>query len=310
MPPTAMQRQFGGNDDAARRPATRSSATLPFFRVQLTLNSLRRPSLDVLYLHGVPAEHRMPLEDALAICNGLIKEGKAQQLGLSNFPAWEVVHIYHICKQNGWALPKVCQVVYNCVQREAEAEIIPALRALGMRCGATDVFAGGLLMDQPHPANAGLIRCQVCPKCFDTKFYRDMHVARRHSKPNSLARVTNESLEPVASPRLSMSKVPDAEGMEATWKDGSIRAQRIIHMSCQRAQLDMRRVALHWLRAHSALRAGDMVLLNCSSSKDLVELLQQWATATKPLPGPLLVALDKGWKTSKGDNPSYFADSL
>jgi hypothetical protein len=31
--------------------------------------------------------------------------------------SWEVVHIYHICLQNGWCLPTVYQGMYNALTR-------------------------------------------------------------------------------------------------------------------------------------------------------------------------------------------------
>ena len=40
----------------------------------------------------------------------LYAEGKFQQLGLSNYQSWEVVHIYHHMLSNGWVLPTIYQV--------------------------------------------------------------------------------------------------------------------------------------------------------------------------------------------------------
>ncbi len=44
-------------------------------------------------------------------------EGKFKELGLSNFAAWEVAEVYHICKKNGWVLPTVYQGMYNPITR-------------------------------------------------------------------------------------------------------------------------------------------------------------------------------------------------
>ena len=43
----------------------------------------------------------------------LIAEGKFKELGLSNYAAWEVADVYHICKKNGWVLPTIYQGMYN-----------------------------------------------------------------------------------------------------------------------------------------------------------------------------------------------------
>ena len=44
-------------------------------------------------------------------------EGKFKEFGLSNYAAWEVVDIYHICKARGWVLPTVYQGMYNPITR-------------------------------------------------------------------------------------------------------------------------------------------------------------------------------------------------
>ena len=46
-------------------------------------------------------------------------EGKFKEFGLSNYAAWEVVDIYHICKAKGWVLPSVYQGMYNPITRYA-----------------------------------------------------------------------------------------------------------------------------------------------------------------------------------------------
>lgn len=38
------------------------------------------------------------------------KEGKLKEFGLSNFAPWEVMEIFHLCKDHGWIKPTVYQV--------------------------------------------------------------------------------------------------------------------------------------------------------------------------------------------------------
>jgi aflatoxin B1 aldehyde reductase len=46
-----------------------------------------------------------------------ILEGKFKEFALSNFAAWEVVKVYHICKSKGWVLPTIYQGMYNPITR-------------------------------------------------------------------------------------------------------------------------------------------------------------------------------------------------
>lgn len=43
-------------------------------------------------------------------CSFIPQQGKFEELGLSNYAAWEVAEIYTLCKINNWVLPTVYQV--------------------------------------------------------------------------------------------------------------------------------------------------------------------------------------------------------
>ena len=108
--------------------------------------SLRRLSIesaDILYLHF--PDPSTPIEVTLAACAQLYRQGKFRELGLSNFPAWLVVDIWHICKNNGWPVPTVYQGVYNAFSRNVEEELFDALRRLGIRFYAYNPLAGGIM---------------------------------------------------------------------------------------------------------------------------------------------------------------------
>jgi aflatoxin B1 aldehyde reductase len=112
---------------------------------QLTesLGRMKCDSVDLLYLHF--PDPNTPVETTLAACAELHQEGKFKHLGLSNFAAWEVVNIWHLCQQNGWPVPVVYQGLYNGLSRGIEPELLPALRHLGMRFYAYNPLAGGIL---------------------------------------------------------------------------------------------------------------------------------------------------------------------
>ncbi len=112
-------------------------------QVSESLKRLRLDSVEVLYLHF--PDPNTPVEETLAACGELHHQGKFRQLGLSNFAAWEVVNVWHLCRRNGWPVPVVYQGLYNGLSRAIESELLPALRHLGMRFRAYNPLAGGIL---------------------------------------------------------------------------------------------------------------------------------------------------------------------
>jgi len=108
-----------------------------------SLKRLGRASVDILYFHF--PDRTTPIEDALETCAKLHAEGKFKELGLSNFPAWMVVDVWHLCKERGWPVPTVYQGLYNGLSRNVERELFDALRKTGMRFYAFNPLAGGLL---------------------------------------------------------------------------------------------------------------------------------------------------------------------
>lgn len=118
-------------------------------QLELSLVALGRDRANIFYLHQ--PDTRALLDDSLRACNELHLQGKFSELGLSNFPAWQVTQIYYKCREEGWVLPTVFQGRYNPLFRQPEDELIPALRMLGMRLHCYSPLEGGLLGDTASP---------------------------------------------------------------------------------------------------------------------------------------------------------------
>ena len=112
-------------------------------QLEESLKRMKRDKVDILYLHFPDAN--TPIEGALEACAKFHEQGKFSELGLSNFPAWMVVDIWHLCQKRGWPKPNVYQGRYNGLSRNVESELFPALRKLGMRFYAFNPLAGGML---------------------------------------------------------------------------------------------------------------------------------------------------------------------
>ena len=102
--------------------------------------------VDTFYLHF--PDKNTPVKGVLKACDELYRAGKFKELGLSNFPAWLVSHVYHICKEKGYVLPTVYEGLYNPLSRKAEEELFDALRNFNMRFYAYNPLAGGLLTNK------------------------------------------------------------------------------------------------------------------------------------------------------------------
>ena len=112
-------------------------------QLETSLDVLKLERADLFYLHQ--PDLATPIEKTLEGCARLHEEGKFVELGLSNYAAWQVADIWHICRKEGWVAPTVYQGIYNALTRAAEPELFPCLRSLGMRFYAYNPLAGGLL---------------------------------------------------------------------------------------------------------------------------------------------------------------------
>eukprot|EP00743_Colponemidia_sp_Colp-15_P005568 GILK01005989.1.p1 GENE.GILK01005989.1~~GILK01005989.1.p1 ORF type:complete len:622 (-),score=56.34 GILK01005989.1:74-1660(-) len=108
-----------------------------------SLQALQMEYVDLLYLHC--PDPVSSLEDSLQQINEFYLEGKFKEFGLSNYAAWEVAHIWHLCDKRGWIKPTVYQGMYNAITRDVERELIPCLKRLRIRFYCYNPLAAGIL---------------------------------------------------------------------------------------------------------------------------------------------------------------------
>lgn len=113
-----------------------------------SLRRMKRDSVDLLYFHF--PDGKTPVDEALETVAELHAQGKVKALGLSNYPAWQVVDIAYKCDKIGCPRPTVYQGMYNALCRNVDPELFPAIRSLGMRFYAFNPLAGGLLTGKHH----------------------------------------------------------------------------------------------------------------------------------------------------------------
>lgn len=118
-------------------------ADAAYKQVNESLERMKLDSVDTVFLHF--PDPATPVESVLGAMADLHDQGKYKELGLSNFPAWMVADVWHICDKHGWVKPTVFEGVYNPLTRRAEAELNDCLNHFGMRFYAYNPMCGGLL---------------------------------------------------------------------------------------------------------------------------------------------------------------------
>lgn len=118
-------------------------ADAAYKQVNESLERMKLDSVEVVFLHF--PDPATPVESVLSAMADLHDQGKYRELGLSNFPAWMVADIWHICDKQGWVKPTVFEGIYNPLTRRAEAELNTCLNNYGLRFYAYNPMCGGLL---------------------------------------------------------------------------------------------------------------------------------------------------------------------
>jgi aryl-alcohol dehydrogenase-like predicted oxidoreductase len=95
--------------------------------------SLRRLATDVIDLYQIHfPDPATPIEETLRGLDDLVTAGKVRYIGYSNFAAWQLVDAQWTARTEHFARPISIQTAFNLLRRQAEAEILPAARALGL----------------------------------------------------------------------------------------------------------------------------------------------------------------------------------
>ena len=111
--------------------------------VEDSLRRLKTDWIDLYQLHQ--PDPLTPLDETIQALDDLVTQGKIRYIGCSNLPSWQVVESQYISKSMGLNRFVSCQDEYNILNRNVEAELIPAMQKYG--CGLLPYFplASGLL---------------------------------------------------------------------------------------------------------------------------------------------------------------------
>lgn len=109
-------------------------------------NSLRRLGtdyIDLYYLHR--DDLNTSLEETVHTLADLVRQGRIRYFGVSNFSAWRLAEVVHLCDKAGIDRPIACQPQYNAMNRMPEAELFPACQYFGIGVVPFSPLARGVL---------------------------------------------------------------------------------------------------------------------------------------------------------------------
>lgn len=111
--------------------------------IEASLRRLRTDYVDLYQLHT--PDPVTPVAETLAALTELVAEGKVRYLGNSNFTGWQIADAAHVARAAGTAPFVSAQNHWSLLEREVEAEVLPAARHFGLGVLPYFPLANGLL---------------------------------------------------------------------------------------------------------------------------------------------------------------------
>lgn len=110
---------------------------------EISLARLATDHIDLYYQHYPDAA--APVEEALETLDELVREGKVLHIASSNVTSEQIRAADRVAAEHGW--PRFCgtQIEWNLLNRDVEAEIVPAARDLGVGVVPYFPLASGML---------------------------------------------------------------------------------------------------------------------------------------------------------------------
>jgi aryl-alcohol dehydrogenase-like predicted oxidoreductase len=158
-----------------QEPTSRGSTRYHLVRaVEASLQRLKTDRIDILYLHHY--DTGTALEDTLRSLELLVQQGKILYPAASNFAAWQVMRSLGIAERRGYTPFACLQPMYNLAKRQAEVEILPMAKEMGIGVCTYSPLAGGLLTGKyVSPSAEGRLKVNAAYKVrYGEAHYQDV----------------------------------------------------------------------------------------------------------------------------------------
>jgi len=131
--------------DMGYGPAAGAKGGRAYIRRAVTesLRRLRTDHIDLYQLHT--PDPVTPVEETIAALDELVTEGKVRYIGHSNFSGWQLADAAHLAARNGHTPFISAQNHWSLLERETEAEVVPAAEHFGLGVLPYFPLANGLL---------------------------------------------------------------------------------------------------------------------------------------------------------------------
>jgi aryl-alcohol dehydrogenase-like predicted oxidoreductase len=111
--------------------------------VEASLRRLQTDYIDLYQLHW--PDPNTPIEETLGVLDDLVHAGKVRYVGCSNFAGWQIADADWIARERHYARFVSAENNYNLLEREIEAEVVPACERFGLGVLPYFPLAQGLL---------------------------------------------------------------------------------------------------------------------------------------------------------------------
>ena len=142
--------KFGSDLQGANGPDWGARGSRRYIRraVERSLRRLRTDWIDLYQLHF--PDPVTPMDETLAALTELVHEGKVRYIGSSNLSAWQVSDAEWLSRTHGHERFVSAQNHYSLLDRQVEAELVPACLAYGIGILPYFPLASGLLTGKYH----------------------------------------------------------------------------------------------------------------------------------------------------------------
>ncbi|WP_042163175.1 aldo/keto reductase [Paenibacillus gorillae] len=108
-----------------------------------SLRRLQTDHVELYFMHHI--DWRTGWEELWEALEGVVRQGKADYIGSSNFAGWHLVKAQAAAKERKFMGLVVEQHIYSLLNRTPELEVLPAAQDLGLGVVAWSPLAGGVL---------------------------------------------------------------------------------------------------------------------------------------------------------------------
>jgi aryl-alcohol dehydrogenase-like predicted oxidoreductase len=125
--------------------------------LEASLRRLRTDHVDLYQIHLF--DPTTPMEETMRTLDDMVRSGKVRYVGASQYQAWQLCRCNDLAERFGWESFVSVQVHYNLLERDAEREMLPYCRAMGVGlipyfAMANGLFGGRVRPGQPAPADS------------------------------------------------------------------------------------------------------------------------------------------------------------